>query len=221
MFTSCTRRPRLDQDGFGLGQPKATVVLDSKEVERGAGETPASTFTVRFAKLIARFSAGRSGAAAMEFALIAVPFFLIILATVQTAIIYMAEQELETVTEQASRYILTNRGSSYTQATFAKNVVCPQVVALFACDKLMIDVQDYGGGTSFSGATTTAPILTFDAKGNVTNTWNYTAGGPGDIMVLRIMYQWPVFLKPFGYNLSNLANGNRLMMATAVFKNEP
>jgi Flp pilus assembly protein TadG len=174
----------------------------------------------RLAKLVARFSAGRDGATAIEFAIIAVPFFLIIMATVQTAIIYMAEQELETATEQSSRYILTNQGGNYNQTTFAK-VVCNQVVALFDCSKLMIDLEDYGSGTSFSSANTAAPTLTFKPDGSVGNAWSYTAGAPGDIMVLRVMYQWPVFLKPFGFNLSNLSNGNRLMMATAVFKNEP
>ncbi|MGH6679588.1 MAG: TadE/TadG family type IV pilus assembly protein [Bradyrhizobium sp.] len=175
----------------------------------------------RFAKLVARFSAARCGTVAVEFGLIAIPFFLIIMATVQTAIVYMAEQELETITEQSSRYILTNKGENYTQTTFAKNVVCKQVVALFNCDNLMIDLEDYGTGTSFSDANTSMPKLTFDASGGVQNKWSYTSGSPGDIMVLRIMYQWPIFLKPFAYNLSNLANGNRLMMATAVFKDEP
>jgi Flp pilus assembly protein TadG len=186
-----------------------------------ASRTLRAYLPARLAKLIARFSAARAGTVAVEFGLIAIPFFLIIMATVQTAIIYMAEQELETITEQSSRYILTNQGSNYTQDTFPTKVVCPQVVALFDCNKLMIDVEDYGTGTSFSDANTSVPKLTFDANGNVTNKWNYTSGSPGDIMVLRIMYQWPVFLKPFGYNLSNLANGNRLMMATAVFKDEP
>jgi Flp pilus assembly protein TadG len=166
-------------------------------------------------------SAARAGTVAVEFGLIAIPFFLIIFATVQTAIVYMAEQELETITEQSSRYILTNKGSSYTAKTFHDNVVCKQVVALFDCSKLMVDVQDYGTGTSFSNASTSMPKLTFNPDGTVQNTWNYTSGSPGDIMVMRIMYQWPVFLKPFGYNLSNLSNGNRLMMATAVFKDEP
>jgi len=185
-----------------------------------ASRTRRARLPARLAKLFARFSAGREGAAAVEFAMIAIPFFLIIMATVQTAVIYMAEQELETVTEQSSRFILTNQGGNYTQTTFASKVVCPQVVALFNCNNLMIDLEDYGSGTSFSGANTGAPTLTFN-KGVVSNTWSYTAGNPGDIMVLHVMYQWPVFLKPFGYNLSNLSNGNRLMVATAVFKNEP
>ena len=38
---------------------------------------------------------------------------------------------------------------------------------------------------------------------------------------MQVMYQWPVFLGPLGFNLSNLPNNKRLLMATAVFRIEP
>ncbi len=174
----------------------------------------------RLAKLTLRFCRRRDGATAVEFALIAVPFFLVIMATVQTAIVYMAQQELETVTEQASRYILTEQATNFTQAQFAQTV-CNQVSALFNCSGLMINVVNYGAGTSFSSASTTAPTLTFDSKGNVSNSWQFSPGTNGSIVVVQVMYQWPIYLKPFNFNLSNLSNGNRLLMATAVFRNEP
>jgi Flp pilus assembly protein TadG len=176
--------------------------------------------SAKLARVAGRFRRQRGGAVAVEFALIAVPFFLIVMATVQTAVVYMAQQELETVTEQASRYILTNQATGDTQAQFA-TTVCSQVSALFNCNNIMINVQNYGTGTSFSSATTTAPTLTFNAAGQVTNTWVFSPGTNGDIVVVQVMYQWPIFLKPFSFNLSNLSNGNRLLMATAVFRNEP
>jgi hypothetical protein len=33
------------------------------------------------------------------------------------------------------------------------------------------------------------------------------------------MYQWPMFVSMLG--LSNMSNNNRLMIATAAFRNEP
>jgi hypothetical protein len=82
----------------------------------------------------------------------------------------------------------------------------------------MIDVQS---PASFSAANTSTPTLTFNANGSVTNTWQYNPGAAGQIVVVRVMYQWPVFLGPLGFNLSNLSNGNRLIMASAAFQNEP
>jgi Flp pilus assembly protein TadG len=177
---------------------------------------------LRLGKTVARFVKERDGATVVEFALIAVPFFLIVMATVQTAIVFMAQQELETVTEQASRLILTNQASGLTQSQFATQVCAvPGATILFSCGKFMVNVQNYGTGTNFSGASTATPTITFDKNGNVTNTWTFNPGSVGDIVVAQIMYQWPIFLKPFGFNLSNLSNGNRLLIATAVFRNEP
>jgi len=175
---------------------------------------------IKLPKLFARFLAQRDGAVALEFALISIPFFLIVMATLQTAIAYMAEQELETAVEESSRLILTNQGSNYTQSQFT-TAVCAKAVVLFNCSGLMVDVRNYGTGTSFSSANTSAPALTYDSKGNVTNTWQFSPGVPGSIVVVRVMYQWPNLLKPFGFNFPKLANGNRLIMATAVFRNEP
>jgi hypothetical protein len=49
----------------------------------------------------------------------------------------------------------------------------------------------------------------------------YSAGGPGDIVVVRLFYQWPLFVTGLGYNISNLTGQKRLLVATAAFKNEP
>ena len=65
------------------------------------------------------------------------------------------------------------------------------------------------------------PNLTFNSQGQVTNTWQYSPGTTGQVVVVRVMYQWPVFGGPLGFNLSNLPNGNRLIMAAAAFQNEP
>ena len=81
----------------------------------------------------------------------------------------------------------------------------------------MIDVQSY---SSFSSAVTTAPTVTFAKNGTVSNVWNFSPGSPGQIVVLRVMYQLPVVGGPLNFTLSNLSNGNHLLMATAVFKNE-
>jgi hypothetical protein len=82
----------------------------------------------------------------------------------------------------------------------------------------MVDVQT---APSFAGANTSTPTLTFDKSGNVTNAWQCQPGSPGDIVVVQVMYQWPVFLGPLAFNLSNLSNGKRLLMSSAAFKNEP
>ena len=43
----------------------------------------------------------------------------------------------------------------------------------------------------------------------------YQPGGPGDIVVVRLMYQWPVYASLLGFNLGDMAGNKRLIMATA------
>ena len=159
------------------------------------------------------------GAAAVEFALVAAPFLALLVAIFQTGIVFFASRVLDEVAAQSSRYIMTGQAqtSNMSQSQFA-TYVCSNVIALFSCSNLMISVQSYA---SFAGASTTTPTLTFGSNGTVTNAWPWSPGNPGDIVVLQVMYQWPVVLAPLGFDLSNLSNGNSLLVSTAVFKNEP
>jgi len=49
----------------------------------------------------------------------------------------------------------------------------------------------------------------------------YTPGGPGDIVVVRLYYQWPITVSLLGDNLATLNGNKRLLIATSVFRNEP
>ncbi len=47
----------------------------------------------------------------------------------------------------------------------------------------------------------------------------YNPGVPGQVIVVRVYYQYPVFFTPL--HLSNITGGSNLLAATAVFQNEP
>jgi Flp pilus assembly protein TadG len=166
-----------------------------------------------------KFLRSRDGASAIEFALIGLPFFAILFAALQAAILLMAQEELETAVENAGRQVLTGQVASQgtTQAQFASKV-CGYLVAIFNCGNLMINIQT---ANTFAAVNPAAPTLTFGSNGKVTNTWSYQPGNAGSIEVLQVMYQWPVFGHLLGFNLGNLPNGNHLLIATSVFKNEP
>lgn len=165
------------------------------------------------------------GATAVEFALVATPFLALLVAILQTVLVFFAQRILDEVTEEASRYIMTGQAQTggVTQSGFA-NYLCTSantsslVGALFTCSNIMINVQNYA---AFASASTTTPTLTFNPNGTVSNNWSYNTGNAGDIVVVQVMYQWPVVLGPLSFNLGNLSNGNRLLISTAVFKNEP
>jgi len=165
------------------------------------------------------FARDKSGATAVEFALVAAPFLALIIALIQTFLVFFAQQLLESVVRQSARLVMTGQVQSaqMTKDVF-KQKVCDQVVILFNCNGLMIDVQV---ANSWNSANTGMPTLTYDGQGNVTNVWQFSPGNQGDIVVVRVMYLWPVFLGPLGFNLANQPNSNsRLIMSSTAFMNE-
>jgi Flp pilus assembly protein TadG len=177
----------------------------------------ASTASVRNA--LRRFRRNRRGSAAVEFALVAPVFFALLFAIIETAIVFFAGQVLETVTQDSARMIFTGQAqtAAYTQADFKNVVVCgPLINVLFDCTNgIYVDVQSY---SAFSNVTITDPI---DAGKNFVNNMKYCPGNAGDIVVVRLFYQWPLFVTGLGYNIANLSGSKRLLTGTAAFRNEP
>jgi Flp pilus assembly protein TadG len=165
--------------------------------------------------ILRRFVRAPEGATAVEFALLALPFLALIFAILETAIIYFASQTLETAAASSARLVLTGQAQTAGwSATQFKQQVCNQVYAIFDCASgVYVDVKT---ASSFSSANLNTPVQSgnFDAS-----QVGYDPGGPGDIVVLRLYYQYPVFVSLLG--LSNLNGSRRLLAATAVFKNEP
>lgn len=165
------------------------------------------------------FHRNTTGASAVEFAIVATPFLLTLLAVIEVAVVFFATFALEGATNQGARLIRT--GQAQTQSFDAgrfKTEVCKYIVAPITCAGLKLDVRHY---TSFADAASnlTNPL---DAQGNLKSNFSFDPGNSGDVVVVRAFYEWPVAAKlPKPIGLSNMKNGDRLLMATAAFRNEP
>jgi Flp pilus assembly protein TadG len=170
----------------------------------------------------ARLLACERGATAVEFAMVALPMFAVLIALLQVGIIFLAQGELETAAEKAKTQLFTGQAqqNGVTQAAF-QSTVCSYLPALFTCSGVMVDIQNLGvsnTGGNFGGANTSAPTLTYNSNGSVSNTWGFNVGGANSVLVLRVFYQFPIVSGPLGFALANLPNGTRLLMSTAVFQ---
>jgi Flp pilus assembly protein TadG len=173
--------------------------------------------TVPKTNILRRFGRNRKGAAAVEFALVAPMFFAVLFAIIEMALVFFASQILETVTQDTSRLIMTGQAqnAAFTQAQF-KNAVCAKLVTMFDCvNGVSIDVKSY---PQFSSVDISDPI---DAGKNFVPPNNYLPGGPGDIVVVRLFYKWPLYVTGLGFNIANVGTNQKLLTATAAFQNEP
>jgi Flp pilus assembly pilin Flp len=178
-----------------------------------------------FRNLLRRFRRDRRGVTAVEFALVAPIFFALLFAIIETAMVFFAGQLLETITQDSARMVLTGQaqGGSFSQKDF-KDAVCAHPLRfMFNCNGIYVDVRSYAQATEVKIPNQIGPGRTF------TDDMKYCPGQDGNFVVVRLFYQWPVFiinmLNNIGYDLrydlSNLSGSKRLLSATAVFRNEP
>jgi Flp pilus assembly protein TadG len=157
------------------------------------------------------------GAVMIEFAVVATPFLALLFAIMESALLFLASQTLETAAQNSSRLILTGQAQNqgYSTTSF-QTAVCSSLASFFNCNNVLVDVRTV---PNFSSANTCLPVQ----NGQLQNNFTFTPGNPGDIVVVRLMYQWPVYVSLLGLAsaLSNMSGNNNLLMATASFRNEP
>jgi Flp pilus assembly protein TadG len=165
-----------------------------------------------------RFARQQEGAAAVEFALVALPFIALLFAILESALVFFAGQTLETAASEAGRLIMTGQAQTagYAQGDFKTQVCSFLTGGLFDCTNgVYVNVQTY---SSFSAVNNSAPVTngSFD-----TSKMTYTPGGPGCIVSVTLYYQWPIYVTLLSDNLTNVNGNYRLLEATSVFRNEP
>ncbi|MGI9464882.1 MAG: TadE/TadG family type IV pilus assembly protein [Aestuariivirgaceae bacterium] len=177
----------------------------------------ALTRRLRFVK---RFKKSEDGATAVEFALVGMPFFWLLMAIFETGLMLFTEYVIENGTADASRLIRTGQvfEQGMSKADF-KAEVCGGLAGFLDCNtRLHVDVRSY---TDFESVSSTTAV---DGDGEltpeVTSASSYSPGGELDVVVVRVYYDWKLFT-PGISQLANLANGRRVLSSSAAFRNEP
>lgn len=176
---------------------------------------------VRTARLFKAFRRRQDGATAIEFAMVALPFFMILFAVIETAMVFYTSQVLETAVANASRAIRTGQAvTKYPNPATAlanfKNDICAGVTTLVDCQAtVQIDVKSF---TSFATANAAATT----SGGNLdTSAFGYQVPGPNQIFVVRAVMAYPLYVPAWGNGLATLNGGKRAIVASAAFRTEP
>lgn len=182
-----------------------------------------------FRPLIGRrgFARDEKGATAVEFALLALPFFTLIYAILEISIVFLAGQLLDSAVQDASRQIRTGQaqGAGWNVDTF-RTEVCKGLYGMFNCSASTLVVK-VSVVTSFASATATPPIsaectaTSPPEKCAFTMAQTFDGGARSQIVLAQAYYKWPTLMNVPGLNLHTQAGGTRLLSAVRVFANEP
>ncbi len=164
-----------------------------------------------------RFVQDVRGVAALEFAFIAPPFFLLLFSMFEVGLTYTADVVLQNAVSDTARKIRTGQVQSagLTREQF-REMVCDEISILLSCDqRLQIDVRRF---TAFTGAGFTNPL---DNDGNYRNDYKFEPGAPCDVVLVRAFYAWDPITPGLGDYMGTMAGGARLLQGTAAVRNEP
>jgi Flp pilus assembly protein TadG len=185
-------------------------------------------------RLFRRFRSNEDGTAAIEFAILALPFFLLIFATIEAFIAFAGEQLLENAVDTMGRKLRTGQ-ITYNQgkptdmdAAKFRTAFCEEISILMKCDDadgslLNLDVRKFN---TFADVPKGIPRVGGAADGDLDTTgFGYNPGGAGSINVVRAYYHWDVttdLVRPYITNVNSGSGGPEyyLMVATAAFQNE-
>jgi len=174
----------------------------------------------------------RDGAAAIEFAILAMPYFLVVFAILETFIAMMGEQLFVNATDTMARKLRTGQiTNTVTKEDFRKQF-CQEVSVLVTCSedeikqpaKLYIDLRQFN---SFADIPKTIPLIQTGQYYDLnTSVFGFKPGGPGTINMLRVYYRWPVITDLIRPYLTKIrpADGSMpshfLIVATDAYRNE-
>ncbi|WP_119388341.1 TadE/TadG family type IV pilus assembly protein [Taklimakanibacter lacteus] len=166
------------------------------------------------ARLIRHFGRREEGATAVEFALVAGPFFALLLVIFETAVVLFTDISLQNGVTAASRLIRTGQAQNMSLDSF-RSAVCKNVFSYIDCSKIRLDVS--------KSATQPPAGVDMDTV-NDSTPQSWQKSDPSDWVLVQARYDWKLFI-PALSRLSNYSNGEgeqmRRLTAGALFRNEP
>jgi Flp pilus assembly protein TadG len=172
---------------------------------------------LRIAKRV-RLRPRRQGATAVEFSIVAIPFFFVIFAILELGVIFLVDSTLEGAVQQASRLVRTGQaqGGTFTAAEF-RTAMCG-AMSVFQGDCEARSVVDVRPIPQFRDPNPPNPLV--DGELDPAQT-TFNPGGAGDLMLVRVWYRHPVVTPLLSRALTRLDSGEALISVTTAFRNEP
>ncbi|WP_454853312.1 TadE/TadG family type IV pilus assembly protein [Rhizobium binxianense] len=184
------------------------------------------------------FIRSRDGTAAIEFALLAIPYFAVIFAILETFIAFAAEQLVSNAVDTMSRRMRTGqityglgRTTDMNEQQF-RTAFCDEISILIRCSeteagtpsKLYIDVRS---ANALSGISMTIPKVSTDEYADIDpSKFQFAPGGAGTFNMVRAYYRWEItadLIRPYITTIRTEGEtmpSQYLIVATSVFQNE-
>ncbi|MEZ5775111.1 MAG: TadE/TadG family type IV pilus assembly protein [Hyphomicrobiaceae bacterium] len=178
------------------------------------------------ARKLAALKRDDNGFTAVEFAMVIGPFLALLFAIMEVALLYFGTFSVENAMEQAARKIRTGEAQTagFNTSDF-KDEVCSKLPAFMDCDsRLFVDVRSFDDFASAAAV----PLNPIDDEGEFRpGSQNFSMGDGSEVVLVTVYYNWQLFASfpNLGLGLGNVKagrhQGNRVIIASTAFRNEP
>ena len=171
-----------------------------------------------------RFLGDRHGSTAMEFAMLAVPFALLVFAILESCISFAGQEVMANITDDVARQLRTGQlRPADVAGTRLRDMICGRLEIMVAktCPGLLVDLRAF---TTFDDAAKAGfAIVNKDIvlTGVTDPTFQVNPGLAESKNMLRVFYKWPVMTDFLAASMANLNDGKTLHFASVTWQNEP
>jgi Flp pilus assembly protein TadG len=198
-------------------------VLDGRLGEdTGSGIGKAKAGRVAFTR---RFLGDRRGSTAIEFAMLAFPFALLVFAILESCISFAGQEVMANITDDVARQLRTGQlKQADVSGSQLQDRICARLEIIVAkgCPGLKVDLREFTTFAAAANAGFTVSGDTITLTGVADPTFKVQTGLSESKNMLRVFYPWPVMTDFLAKSMSNMSNGTKtLHYASAVWQNEP
>jgi Flp pilus assembly protein TadG len=125
----------------------------------------------------------------MEFAILAIPFWLFMLFLFELGCDFYVQLALDYAVQQGARELQTGQVASTATATVFKNdCLCPAVAGFLNCSQITLSVFPISTTDYYANAQTGAGFVPVSAGSLSTGSWSFTTGTANTPMFLQAVY---------------------------------
>ncbi len=169
-----------------------------------------------FRRAFRRLGRDRRAAAALEFALVSVPFLGIVLGLATVAVDLYLQEALDVALQTAVRQVQLGRVPTTSSASdFTGSAFCPAFTAFAPCTGVSVTLQPVSDYVS-------AAVVATPSAAQLGSSGSFCVGRPGQLMFARVVYLAPIISRFWPYAGQASINGvtGTALVSTAAFANE-
>ncbi len=172
-----------------------------------------------------RFAGDSSGAAAVEFSMVAPIFLLMMFSTFEIGWFFYANSIVDASVAEAARLVKTGQiqqlaGTEQQKFDVIYDTICDILDTFGACNtSLTIEVQTYATFSDLAADVT--PATCADAPPADITAIPFVPGAELEIVRVRICYIYNTINPAIGINLSEPGTSKRRLISSMIFRNEP